>query len=313
MQKTRITARELDEKLKTLVQESQSKEAEIARALLEMKRRGLFRYLGYPRVQDYAWCELDISRGKARALVETAEALEKLPKLEAAFRAGDVSWTKARTVARVATPDTDEHWLGRARALSSRGLEREVAEAKGEKPRVRITLELSETEAADLEAAITALREERDADVPLGEAVAEIARRSMGPPVERPGYQVVLHRCPTCEATTRVARDGELEAAPEDVVAAESDCEILDLTAGGEGTRRCPIRPSVRRAVIARDRGRCVHCGTRGWRHIHHLDPARGDVDALVLICSACHKRLVHGGLVQIERPGTPGSIREAG
>ncbi len=47
-------ARELDGKLRALVRIAQQAEAELARALREMADRGLYRDLGYPRIQAYA-------------------------------------------------------------------------------------------------------------------------------------------------------------------------------------------------------------------------------------------------------------------
>ncbi len=65
MKKKMETARALDLRLKELVKKARRAEAEVARALFEMNRRGLFRFLGYPRIQDYAEVELDLPRGKA--------------------------------------------------------------------------------------------------------------------------------------------------------------------------------------------------------------------------------------------------------
>lgn len=302
MAKTQLeTARELDLQLKEAVARARRAEAEVAAALLEMKERGLFRFLGYSRIQDYAEAALDLARGKTKDLIEVAMRARGLPRVRAAFESGELPWTKARQVVRIATPESEEEWLEAARTLTNRALERRVAEARGEEPVVRITLELTPAEAADIEEAVRRVREERGAARRLGSDVAEIARRSMGPPVDRPGYQVVIHECPTCGAASRDARDGPIEVAPEDLAAAKVDAEVLDLRGGGTGTARKTIAPAERRAVIARDRGRCVLCGTRAWLHIHHIDPPDGDPGALCLLCSACHERVVHGGHVTIE------------
>lgn len=294
------TPREMDERLKRLVREMRTTEAELARTLLEMKRRRYHHCLGYSRIQDYACEELRMGRGKAKELVELAEKLEKLPKIRQAFEAGEVDWTKCRTVSRVATAETEEHWLEEALALSSRGLELAVARAKGETPVVRITIEVSEAEAADIDAAIRSLREERGKAVPMGVAVAELCRRAMGPPLDRPGHQVVIHECPTCEKATRDTRNGSIDVQPKEVAAAREDAAILDLTRGGTGAFKHTITPSERRAVIARDRGRCAVCGAQAWLHIHHLARKDGDIALLSLMCSSCHQGLVHRGHVTL-------------
>ncbi len=82
-------ARELDGKLRALVRISQQAEAELARALRETADRGLYRCLGYPRIQAYAEAVLGIPGEKAKALVELARKLGRPPRLRAAFEAGE--------------------------------------------------------------------------------------------------------------------------------------------------------------------------------------------------------------------------------
>ncbi len=295
---------ELDLRLKALVRKARSAEAEVARALWEMKRRGLFRFLGYPRIQDYAEVELDMSGGKAKELCDLFSKLNRLPRIKEVFEGGELPWTKCRQIARVATEEDEEHWIHEGTVLSNRGLERKVAEAKGERPKVRIVLELSEEDAADLELAVRRLREERGEAVPIGIAVAELSRRAMGAPADRPGYQVVIHECPTCAAASRDSHAGPIEVSKSALEAAKVDAEILDLREGGKGAFRKTITPAERRAVIARDRGRCTLCGTRSWLHIHHRQRKDGDVGVLSLLCSGCHKGLVHAGHVAISGSG---------
>jgi len=310
-------ARALDARLKGLARSARAADAALASGLLEMKRLGHFRVLGYSRLQDYAEAELDLTRSKAKALVEIATRLESLPRVRAEFEAGELPWTKARQVGRVATPESEERWLARAHCLSNRGLEEEVAREKGEAPRVRIVLELSASDAADLDDAIRALREERSEALDLGAAVVELCRRAMGPPADRPGHQIVIHECQTCAKASRDAFDGPIEVAPADVAAAKVDAEILDLRPSapesvprqGRG-RRLTIKPAERRAIRARDRDRCVLCGSRAWLHIHHVERRAGDPAVLSLLCSACHKRLVHAGHVQMTGRGPAFDIR---
>ena len=68
---------------------------------------------------------------KAWYLVFIAERLENLPIIRAEFDAGKLSWTKAREIVAVATPDTEEEWLEKAHVLSNRDLEREVRRHDG--------------------------------------------------------------------------------------------------------------------------------------------------------------------------------------
>jgi hypothetical protein len=140
--------------------------------------------------------------------------------------------------------------------------------------------------------------------MPVAVAVAELCRRAMGPPRERPGYRVTIQECPTCKTASRDVVGGAITLKPEEIAAAKVDAEILDLSKGGTGTFTHTIRPAERRAVIGRDHERCRLCGTRDWMHLHHLERKDRDVDVLMLLCWACHKRLVHGGYVRIEGRG---------
>jgi hypothetical protein len=214
MYKKLEAARALDRELKSLVRDARAKQAAAARALVRMKREGLFRPLGYARV------------GKAKDLIEIGERIERLPAIKRAYEEGELPWTKARQVVRVATAEDERTWLALAKTVSSRELERAVALAKGERPKVRILLELTEEDAADLDEAVRRLREERDEAVPLAEAVGEIARRSLGSPVERPGYQVVIQECSTCGAASRDAGAGEIPVSKEELATAKEDAEV---------------------------------------------------------------------------------------
>src|SRR5207249_9212121 len=121
---------------------------------------------------------------------------------------------------------------------------------------------------------------------------------AMEAPIDKTGYQVIIDECPTCKTASRDARDGAIEVSAEELAAAKEDAEVLDLTSGGKGEFRHSITPAERRAVIARDRGRCALCGTHAWLHIHHIERRDGDLAALSLLCSACHKGLIHAGHV---------------
>ncbi len=303
-------ARGLSSRLKLLAHNMRRAEAELSAGLLEMAETGLFRALGYACVEDFAEAELDLSAGKAKELVDLARRLRALPRTADAFRQGEIPWTKARQVARVATPDTETEWIAKAKALSSRGLEQTVAEAKGEEPRVRLAIDLSREDAADLMDAVRRLREERSEAIPLGAALAELARRAAAPDPETPACQVVLQECPTCKRASRDAATGPVPVSPEEVEAAKEEGEVLDLRAGPTGTRTVEIPPAVRRAVLARDRGRCRLCGGRGWLHLHHLVPrSRGgssrDPENLIAACWRCHKRLIHGRHVTLRGPAS--------
>src|SRR5688500_3363556 len=126
------SAHELDARLRELVALGKRVDAEVAVALAEMNDRGLYRVHGYSRITDYSEWELEVPPSKARALIELAKRLPALPEIAEAFSEGRLAWTKARLIVRVATAETQEHWLREAESLSVRGLESAVARERGE-------------------------------------------------------------------------------------------------------------------------------------------------------------------------------------
>jgi hypothetical protein len=74
-----------------------------------------------------AACFFDLGPREVRERVRIGRALRQLPRIEAAFIAGELSYSRVREVTRVAQPDTESEWLECARNLDMRALERRVA------------------------------------------------------------------------------------------------------------------------------------------------------------------------------------------
>jgi len=96
----------------------------------EMLRRKLYRDLGYSSIQVYAAEALGFTPSKTSQFVRLAGALEELPQLLRSVASGELGWTKAREVAKVATPESEERWITEAGRLSSRSLENKVRAAR---------------------------------------------------------------------------------------------------------------------------------------------------------------------------------------
>lgn len=279
--------------------------------------------LGYAHIGDYAEEVLDLTPRKMRALLHVARRLPDLPCLDEAFAAGRIGWTKARELVRVVTPETEEAWVARAQALTSRALEGEVAEAQlGERPptgapkkpkgpaRIRMVFELDAVEAEIVRDALSWLASQTgEEDLDRGGALAAMAQRILhdaegdaAPSALR--HRIVVEHCPRCGAST-----GERTEVT-DAVADTARCcgDAVDLREGpARGHRSSQIPPATRRAVLHRDRRRCVvpGCRCRLWLDVHHLVPrSRGgthDEANLVTICPIHHK-LVHEGVLAVWR-----------
>jgi hypothetical protein len=74
-----------------------------------------------------AACFFDLGAREVRERVRIGRALRQLPRIEAAFIAGELSYSRVREVTRVAQSDTESEWLDCARHLDMRALERRVA------------------------------------------------------------------------------------------------------------------------------------------------------------------------------------------
>jgi len=95
----------------------------IALGLAQMERTRGFRELGYAGLAEYGEQAFGFGTGKTRQLARLGRKLAKLPVLDRALATGALGWTKARTVAQVAAPETEEQWVAIALAQSSRELE----------------------------------------------------------------------------------------------------------------------------------------------------------------------------------------------
>ena len=94
-------------------------ERNIAYWLLEIEERSLHKERGFSSIGDYAMELVGIKPRKAQYLVFIASRLEKLPLIRAAFDSGELSWTKAREITGVATPETESKKHGPCKTILS--------------------------------------------------------------------------------------------------------------------------------------------------------------------------------------------------
>ncbi len=256
--------------------------------------------------------------------------MPELPRLNAALAAGEVDWTKAREVVRVATAETDASWTERAKTMSARVIERKVAAARIGDPaptgdadpelrpaRARHSFEMEAADAEVLYQALALLRARRDLgreEIDDGVLLACMARQLIAtadpadtanataesPTGER--YRIVLQQCPSCQRFD--APDAEVS----ETIAAEGACdaEIIDMRPGpneGHATRAIP--PVLRRKVLHRAGWTCEvpACRNRLWLDVHHTEPwvecRRHDVGKRLVVCGA-HHRAIHNGFLSV-------------
>jgi hypothetical protein len=277
----------------------------------EVARRSLYRELGFASLELYAVEGLGFTRDRYFQFRRLAADLERLPRLQAAVASGEIGWTKAQQVARVATPASEARWVARAAAVGRRELAGEVKEARREArerrvegtatpqelaadPLTTVSFRLDGLQLARYEALLE--RAYKLGLVPRGAGREEVLLSALEALTEggdlcrhksgrsRSSIQIVVRQCPACEQAAVVTSHGEKALAP---------AQAEEVACDGDGPNRAAIAPSVRAAVLARDRHRCTGCGATRFLEVHHLKPRReGGSNAagnLITLCSRCH------------------------
>ena len=111
------------------------------RLLAEFHRRDGWRDTGFSSTAEWLAWRIGIRGGAARERLRTALALEELPQISEAMEGGALSFTKARALTRVATPENESTLLDLAQAGSAANLERLVRGWKALDRRSELTAE----------------------------------------------------------------------------------------------------------------------------------------------------------------------------
>jgi hypothetical protein len=96
----------------------------------EIKKRKLYRDLGYPSMNMYATRALGFSSSRASEFSRLADKLEGLPRLRSALEDGTIGYTKASQVARVSNRENEGQWLAEAHQCSRRELDMKIKRAR---------------------------------------------------------------------------------------------------------------------------------------------------------------------------------------
>ena len=334
-------ARRLHESLASAVSTSRQCMREVAIGLAEMRAKKLFKELGYASLAEYGEQALNFRDGKTGQLATLGDRLKGLPHLDAAMKLGAIGWTTARAIARVATPETEEAWIKRAMAVSSRELEDLVCDARTGGPppdadddmdpyrHVWTDIRLDVLDADLLMRAFATMRQEWG-DISASQMLMLMAERQLyetkkaNEESEEPAadetpnlgenayaihHRVIEHRCPDCDKAWVETEAGEYELEKHEREHIEDDAEVVNAVEGSENhghvTRTIP--PAIRKSVLIRDKGRCQVPGCRCSRHLelHHikyrLDGGTHTPDNLVTLCWT-HHSMVHKDVIRLKR-----------
>jgi hypothetical protein len=119
--------REVDRRLRAGIAFLQGVDFELGRILRQMLQRRLLAEIGFESLERYARERLDLSPRTARRLVALSRAELRAPAVATAFQAGELPALHAQALAGVAELDTARAWVERARAVTLRRLEDELA------------------------------------------------------------------------------------------------------------------------------------------------------------------------------------------
>jgi hypothetical protein len=126
-----LPARQVHERFTRTLEEAESVRKNLVLWFADLYRRKLYLELGYTSVYAYTAERHGFSRSRCTQFIRLAESLSRLPALRASLAAGEMPWTKAREVVKVATPRTEQAWVKEAQRSSRRTLEKRVAAARG--------------------------------------------------------------------------------------------------------------------------------------------------------------------------------------
>jgi hypothetical protein len=184
-------------------------------------------------------------------------ALQSLPAVVGAIRQGRLSWSKARELMRVATPETEAEWLARAARLSCRELEAAAAAHAPAEAQpaslsryscrfvaadtVRVTVDLTSEQFALLDQALVAIRQRLGTE-DAADAIELITRAYLarvGEDVPALRQHIVVHRCRACRTEWRETSKGSIPAgasatAPTDLIEVDDPEEQENHAERGE-------------------------------------------------------------------------------
>jgi hypothetical protein len=322
------------ERLLSLGKGRAAHERDTCRWLVAASRLAVHTRAGYASLREYADRVLGLNPRQTEERLRVGRALGDLPLLDAALASGELPWSAVRELTRLATGQTERAWIEWAKPRRVHQIEKAVAARKpgdgpGARPdssrvKHRLTFEVRAETMALFRDLQDAVRADLGAEVDQDTLLYEIARRALGGPGDqgRASYQIAVTRCDACGLASIDA--GGTSHTLDEGAAEMAACDAQELGSVGSGEERPHVRapqratqsipPATRRAVIRRDRMRCVVPGCRNHRFldVHHLDlRSEGgghDADRLAVLCGA-HHRAVHGGSLRIDGAGSAGFV----
>lgn len=334
---------ELESSLVTSWREVTQAEYRFLKLLQEFNMRRGWEVYGNNDCAEWLNWRCGISRTTAQEKVRVADALWFLPKIDEAFRRGDLSYSKVRALTRVARDANEDDLVAFALKVSAAQCEDYCRRLRNGDPAasaadarrlhegrslirhfrndgsgtmtVELPRESLELVLAALERVGARLPEDssRSLFAKAADALVQLARESLadgnGSSSSAEGHQVVVH----VDAAALSGQGGESELPVPTVKrlccdgsvvpVVEQNGKVLDV-----GRKQRTVPTAIKRGLLARDRT-CTFPGCHHQRfleahHVHHwADGGETSMTNLLLVCST-HHTLIHEGGFSVKRRG---------
>ncbi len=238
----------LHRKLKRIVKARAGLDLEEAAALRDAQRLVIWRRYGYASLLEYMEMEMGYSPRAALERLRVAHAIVELPQLAAAMEQGDLTFSGARELTRVVTPETEEKWIASTKDMNLRELEESVSGHKrGELPedpvdpslrKKVLRLEVSQEAFAlwrQLQQRLEQEKGHRLDDTAIVEALAGVYLRD-GAETARDvaAYQVAVTVCEACKKGWQDGGNVTVEMSPANVERAMCDAVMIGHIDGAD-------------------------------------------------------------------------------
>jgi hypothetical protein len=290
-------------------------EAELLDILQKIDAARAYLDLGHPSLFDYAVKGLKLSESTALNFINVARKAMQVPALKQQIESGDLSVSKARKIVPVLTLQNQAEWIEKAKTLSSRQIEKEVARVMPQEAtpeRVRYVSETRANVSLGLnENALASVRRVQDLEsqrlkraVSIEEAIEAMSAAYLekNDPMKK-AQRHERRRLEKIQSEMEQKSDSAPNAtsAPITQPGPSTQADHSDVT--GHASRQ-PLSAAIEHEIQLRDQGQCTYqnahgsrCNQTRWLHIHHVQPVshggKNSLENLVTLCSA-HHRMTH-------------------
>jgi hypothetical protein len=283
----------LHEKALNLAKEFKRVEFELIDVLQKIDSRKLFRTLGYTSLFDYTTRALGLSESVAYGLITVSRKSLEVPQLKVAIESGNISVARAKMMTSVLTLSNATELIEKAKDMTHRELEKEVASLSPKGP----TREQTKYISAD----------RVELKVSLSEAVMKTIKRVQDLESQRTSKAINLEQTLEAMAMVYLERNDPLlkaERALQKPSAPKAHQQPKEDKVSTTNYRRTPLSAELKHKVHQRDQGQCVvensdgqRCANRRWLNVHHRIPvSQGGENELQNLMTVCffHHKIIH-------------------